>query len=214
MKDWIQSAGSEVVKGLPIMVIDDEADQASLDVGKKGRISRINGLIGQIIKHPRSAYIAYTATPFANLLTEITRYESLYPDDFIVEMKQPEGYFGPERLFGRDPLSDDQPASLNAGLDVIRIIPDAEANMAKPPSGKGAVYDWQPAVTPKLSDAISWFLLATAARRARWSEDAHSTMLIHTSMLAEAHNRMKVPIAAHVGALDQKFGSDPRYGRR
>ena len=36
------------------MIIDDEADQASLDVGKKGRISRINGLIGQIIKHPRA----------------------------------------------------------------------------------------------------------------------------------------------------------------
>ena len=80
LKDWILSAGSEVVKGLPIMIIDDEADQASLDVGKKGRISRINGLIGQIIKHPRSSYIAYTATPFANLLTELTRYESLYPD--------------------------------------------------------------------------------------------------------------------------------------
>lgn len=208
LKDWIDTAGSEVVKGLPVMVIDDEADQASLDVGKRGRISRINGLIGQIIRHPRSAYVAYTATPFANLLTEVDRYENLYPDDFIVEMKQPDGYFGPERLFGRDSLSDEDPASLTAGLDVIRIIPDAEAAMAKPPSGKGAVYDWQPSVAPKLRDSIDWFLLATAARRARWSEASHSTMLIHTSMLAEAHNRMRIPVEAYVRAIATSFAYD------
>lgn len=209
LKDWINTAGSEVHKGLPLMVIDDEADQASLDVGKRGRVSRINGLIGQIIRHPRSAYIAYTATPFANLLTDVERYDSLYPDDFILDMKQPEGYFGPERLFGRDPLSQDEPSDLSAGLDVINIIPDAEADMAKPPSGKGAVFDWEPSVTPALGDAIAWFLMATAARRARWLKVTHSTMLIHTSMLAEAHNRMRNPVEAHVRVIADKFGSDP-----
>jgi hypothetical protein len=208
LTEWIDTAGSEVHKGLPLMLIDDEADQASLDVGKTGRISRINGLIGQIIRHPRSAYIAYTATPFANLLTDVKRYDSLYPEDFIVEMKQPEGYFGPERLFGRDPLSQDEPSKLSAGLDVINIIPDAEADMAKPPSGKGAVHDWEPSVTPALGDAIAWFLIATAARRARWSKVTHSTMLIHTSMLAEAHNRLRIPVEAHVRAIGAKLSTD------
>jgi hypothetical protein len=212
LKEWIDSAGSEVLKALPIMVIDDEADQASLNVANKGHISRINGLIGHIINKPRSAYVAYTATPFANLLTEVKAYESLYPSNFIVEMKQPEGYFGPEQLFGRDFLSDDDPARVSAGLDVIRIVPDTEAVMAKPPAGKGAVYDWAPAVTPALADAVGWFLLATAARRARWSKTTHSTMLIHTSMLAEAHNRLKVPVEAHVAAIAARFGTDPGLG--
>jgi len=208
LKNWIETAGPEVVKSLPIIVIDDEADQASLDVGKTGRISRINGLIGQIIAHPRSSYIAYTATPFANLLTQVTRYESLYPDDFIVEMSQPDGYFGPERLFGREALSDDEQATVSAGLDVIRIIPDAEAAMAKPPSGKGAVYGWTPSVTKELGDAIRWFLLATTARRARWSKSSDSTMLVHTSMLAESHNRMKVPVETFLATMAARIRSD------
>ncbi len=214
LKDWINSAGSEVVKGLPLMVIDDEADQASLNVGRTGHITRINGLIGQIIGHPRSAYIAYTATPFANLLTETKRYESLYPDDYIVEMKRPDGYFGPEQLFGRDTLADDDPAQMNAGLDVINIIPYGEATLVKPPSGRGAVYGWRPAVTPALADAIYWFLLATAARRARWSKTTHSTMLIHTSMLAEAHNRMKEPVAEHLAEIASKFTGDEQLRSR
>ncbi|WP_156687391.1 Z1 domain-containing protein [Mycobacterium sp. Marseille-P9652] len=214
LKDWIDSAGSEVIKSLPIMVIDDEADQASLNVANRGHISRINGLIGQIIKKPRSTYVAYTATPFANLLTEPQTYENLYPSNYIVEMKQPEGYFGAEQLFGRDTLSDDEPRRVTGGLDVIRIVPDSEAVMVKPPTGRGAVYEWTPSVTPALADAIAWFLLATAARRARWSKTTHSTMLIHTSMLAEAHNRLKVPVESHVAVIAEKLSTDRVLGDR
>lgn len=205
LKDWIDEAGSEVAKGLPIMVIDDEADQASLDVGKNGHISRINGLIGQIISHPKSSYVAYTATPFANLLTEPKRYENLYPEDFIVEMKKPEGYFGPEQLFGRDSLPGEGDGGGSDGLDVIRTIEEHEASMAKPPKGRGAVYSWFPTVTPAMRDAIDWFVLATAARRARSGQDLHSTMLIHTSMLAEAHNRLRQPVDERIASLRESL---------
>ena len=207
LKDWIDEAGTEVAKGLPIMVIDDEADQASLDVGKNGHITRINGLIGQIISHPKSAYVAYTATPFANLLAEPRRYENLYPDDFIVEMKKPEGYFGPERVFGRDSLPGEGDSGSADGLDVIRTISEHEAAMAKPPKGKGAVYSWLPTVTPAMRDAIDWFVLATAARRARWGQDWHSTMLIHTSMLAEAHNRLRQPVDERIAQLRESVAA-------
>ena len=214
LKEWIQSAGPEVAKALPIMVIDDEADQASLNVGRNGHVTRINGLIGQIIGHPKSAYVAYTATPFANLLTDTARYESLYPDDFIVEMKQPKGYFGPERLFGRDALSGDGDGFESTGLDVIRIISDLEADMARPPTGRGAVYDWWPTITPALRDSIDWFLMATAARRARWDAATHSTMLVHTSMLSEAHNRMRAPVAAYIESLIANVGVDESIRER
>lgn len=214
LKDWIQSAGPEVSKSLPIMVIDDEADQASLNVGRNGYVTRINGLIGQIIRHPKSAYVAYTATPFANLLTDTARYESLYPDDFIVEMKQPKGYFGAERLFGRDALSGDGDDFESTGLDVIRIISDQEGDMARPPTGRGAVYDWSPAITPALRDSIDWFLMATAARRARWDNATHSTMLIHTSMLSEAHNRMRAPVAQYIEDLISNVGGEESIRER
>ncbi|MGV7892590.1 Z1 domain-containing protein, partial [Mycobacterium kansasii] len=59
-----------------------------------------------------------------------------------------------------------------------------------------------------------WFLLATAPRRARWSKTTHSTMLIHTSMLAEAHNRMKEPVAEHLAEIASKFTGDEQLRSR
>lgn len=84
LKDWINSASSEVTKSVPIMIVDDESDQASINVATGARVSRINSLIGQVLEKERSAYVAYTATPFANLLTDPTRFENLFPDDYIV----------------------------------------------------------------------------------------------------------------------------------
>ena len=45
---WLDTAGQLVLETCPILIIDDEADQASIDVGTNGRTSRINGLIKQI----------------------------------------------------------------------------------------------------------------------------------------------------------------------
>ena len=54
------------------MIIDDEADQASVDTSdpnKNEDPKTINRLIRQILEvFNRKAYVGYTATPFANLL--------------------------------------------------------------------------------------------------------------------------------------------------
>ena len=52
---WLESAGEFTLEQCPILIIDDEADQASLDVGLRGRTSRINGLIRQILNQPKAA---------------------------------------------------------------------------------------------------------------------------------------------------------------
>ncbi len=207
--EWLTSASSEVLKGVPILLIDDEADQASLDVGAKGRTSRINGLIRQILSVPKAAYVAYTATPFANLLINPKDYEGLYPRDFVVELDQPASYFGPDRLFGRERLSDAEPEAVTDGLDVVRIIDSSETRLVAPPPGRGAVYGWEPAVAPSLAEAVDWFLIATAARRARSRVVEDSTMLVHTSMLAEAHHRLKLPLEEYVkGTRDMWAAAD------
>ena len=65
----------------PLLVIDDEADQASVDTGDQNQVSdegidpdydpkTINGEIRKLLSaFPRSAYVAYTATPFADLVS-------------------------------------------------------------------------------------------------------------------------------------------------
>jgi hypothetical protein len=189
LRDWLDAAGPIQLANCPILLIDDEADQASIDVGPKGRASRINGLMREILRKPKAAYVAYTATPFANLLMETGDQENLYPRDFIVPLPEPDGYFGSERIFGLpEKVDHDDPES--DGLNLVRTISSNESKSLRPPTGKGAVYGWQPSVEPGLREAIDWFVLATAARRVRGRGNIHSSMLLHTSMLAEAHVRL------------------------
>jgi hypothetical protein len=198
---WLESAGPALA-GCPILLIDDEADQASIDVGSKGRVSKINGLIGQILKKPKAAYVAYSATPFANLLIDAGDDDGLYPRDFVVDLPRSDAYFGPERIFGRESLDpDEDPSELSEGMDIVRHIDEADAALIRPPSGKGGVEDWVPQIGPSLRDAVSWFLLATAARRVRGSGNPHSTMLIHSSMIAKAHMRTRAPVETVVRNL-------------
>ena len=60
---------------IPLLLIDDEADNASINVkdkkdtdGDADSVSAINGKIREILStFERSAYVGYTATPFANI---------------------------------------------------------------------------------------------------------------------------------------------------
>ncbi|MFF5383341.1 Z1 domain-containing protein [Pedobacter suwonensis] len=114
---------------IPFLIIDDEADNASLNnEGKKGReyASKINGHIRALLSlFNKKTYLGYTATPFANVLqdrnpageakwiinTKITNDDGvlekkileledyLFPDDFIVLLNPPSNYIGAKQIF-------------------------------------------------------------------------------------------------------------------
>jgi hypothetical protein len=200
---FLDGAGDPILSTSPVLLIDDEADQATINVAQqssdKVRISRINQLIRKILAHPKVAYVAYTATPFANLLINPGDYEDLYPRDFIVDLAAPDDYFGAEKIFGRAPTNAADQA-MDDGLDIVRIVPDSDISDVRPPSRK-AMATWEPTVPPSLAEALRWFILATAARRARDGSARHSTMLVHTSMLTIAHNAQKQAMSEHVETL-------------
>jgi Z1 domain len=200
---FLDGAGDPILSTSPVLLIDDEADQATINVAEQSpekiRISRINHLIRKILGHPKVAYVAYTATPFANLLINPSDYEDLYPRDFIVDLKAPDDYFGAEKIFGRAPVNAADQA-VDDGLDIVRLVPDSDIGDVRPPSRK-AMSTWEPIVPLSLAEALQWFVLATAARRARDGRARHSTMLIHTSMLTVAHITQKQIISHHVDAL-------------
>ena len=201
VRDWLRGAGSLIMQKTPILVIDDEADSASIDVGEEGQRSVINGLIRDVLDHPRAAYLAYTATPFANLLIDPGDDDGLYPRDFIVDLQTPPQYFGAERIFGRAELSSESEVNDRYdGLDVIRTIePDEARRMAS-----GGT-DGHPA---ELASACRWFLLATAARRVRSGERSDSSMLVHTSMLADTHLRTRRDVDAALAHVRERLAND------
>jgi hypothetical protein len=189
---WLGSAHKEVLSKCPVLIIDDEADQASVNAsGNDQKRTIINNLLLNLLsKLPKVAYVGYTATPFANIFIDPTIPQDLYPHDFIIDLPKPQNYFGPEKIFGRDPLSLDDPAEKFDGLDMIRTVEDDEVPLLKP-HGQNDYSTFQPKLTHSLQTALRYFWLATSARAARDNLAAHSTMLIHTTLYAVVHDRFK-----------------------
>lgn len=187
---WIGSADKISLANCPVLVIDDEADQASISPAFAERRTVINNLIIRTLQTlPRSAYVGYTATPFANVLIDPTNAEDLYPRDFIVDLPKPEEYFGAERIFGREPLSLDAAGRDLDGLDMIRSVPDDESLLLVPPRSEHRTFE--PELTDSLRASLRYFWMATAARRARGQISDHSSMLIHTTLYTEVQERLR-----------------------
>ncbi len=200
---WLRSGDPRIVATTAFLVIDDEADQASIDTSKREdeeKRSTINALLVELLSFKKVAYVGYTATPFANFLIDPDTPEDLYPKDFIIDLPRPEEYFGPERLFGSEMSSSGAEQQESDGLDIVRIVPEDEADDVRPRS-KSAREEFVPYVSTSMGEAIRYFLLGTAARRLRSGETKHSTMLIHTSLYSEIQNLQARAVDAYVKGL-------------
>jgi hypothetical protein len=222
---WMGGAPSDV----PVLIIDDEADQASINTGGNRtseenqeladfaedddddeiRPSTINRLIRKLINaFDRVSYVAYTATPFANVFihheaTDRVVMDDLYPRDFIVALPYPAQYVGAAALFGRDALineSDPRP-----GLDVIESVPDTDIVQIIPPSKKADTF--QPSMPDSLRMALLDFVLAVAGRLERHGEQPAS-MLIHTHHRTVIQNKLADLVREHVTELRQRWRYD------
>ncbi|MDY0811002.1 Z1 domain-containing protein [Kitasatospora purpeofusca] len=189
LRDWLEQA-QEQLGNCPTLIIDDEADQATLAT------RRINPLIRDVITRlPKVCYVGYTATPFANLLSDPLDHEDFYPRDFILSLPRGAEYQGPETLFGRHPLDGEDPAEVPGGLDMIRTIPDDELDDLRPKK-QAAASGFAPVVTRSLRRAALWFWLATAARHSRGQQDQHSSMLVHAHSDTRVHDSYGPPLRA------------------
>lgn len=189
---------------VPVLLIDDEADQASINTrGNRSdpsvdadtapdedtAPSLTNALIRDILrKIPRATYIAYTATPFANILIDPDACdnqvgEDLFPKDFVVQLPRPDGYTGTEELFG---------ISAQA-RDVLRPVDPADVKALKPKQRKKseAIIARGPLDLPQsLADALLTFALAGAIRLLRGQLGKPNTMLVHVSQLQQDQLRI------------------------
>ena len=222
--DWLQ--GRPYDARLPTLVIDDEADNASINTGGNRPTtehsdepirwsdlvdipssdiaegydddlnpSTINRRIRKLLDGFRCvSYVAYTATPFANVLidpdaTDRQVGKDLYPEDFIISLPTPDNYIGPQELFGREPVGDEVDWVEN--LDVVRTVPDYEV---------GYLASEDPTVTPSLRYALADFVLAAAAKQERLGP-AWATMLIHTTYTVDVQNSLGETIREELEAL-------------
>jgi hypothetical protein len=186
-------------KAAPVLIIDDEADQASVDTGDQPLLEdgtfdgdydpkRVNGEIRKLLmKFDRRVYVGYTATPFANIFIHDERSArdygpDLFPATFIASLTPPDDYFGPAAVFGTNDGD-------NPGLPLVRPldqlgehwIPEKHDKMLRPR------FNGQDVIPPSLERAIDAFLLTCAARAARGQVREHNSMLVHVSRFVDVH---------------------------
>ena len=182
--------GGKIIRDVPVLVIDDEADYASANTKEYrddlGEIdpdadpTRTNELIRRLLTtFEKSAYVGYTATPFANVFMhhEATNKdvgEDLFPRSFIINIPAPSNYIGAEKVFGLERPGESQEAR---GLPIIRRIKDA-AEIFPLRHNKLLEVSMLP---PSMHEAILSFILACAARRVRGDAEADNSMLIHVT---------------------------------
>ncbi len=210
----LENTPEQRLRNIAFLIIDDECDQASVNAARyKQQMTAINSLVRRILQAVhKSAYIGYTATPFANVLidpevsVDPDHPDDLYPRDFIVALPRPENYFGAESLFGRGLLDADDDVPDADGLDMIRIVEDDETESLRPVSYQDRE-SFSLTVTPSLDESIRYYLLASAARVARGQGNEHSCMLIHTTVYVAPHFDAQQQIGGHLNQLKLRLES-------
>lgn len=193
-KSWLSEASPEVLKACPVLIIDDESDQASVNTSKDDQDpTAINRHIRELVGlFNIVSYVGYTATPFANVFVNSDVEDDIYPKDFLITLEKPATYYGPEELFGRDAVNGN---ASTEGMPVIRTVSDEDAEILR---NLERDLDGEFDLTDSMRSAIDSFLVAGTLRLSRGHWKQHITMLVHVSHLIDSQDSIFQEIQTHL----------------
>lgn len=186
---WLAGPDNKTID-VPMLLIDDEADDASVNTKEEDSPTAINSCIRRILKlFSNSTYLAITATPFANIL--INPYvegtdkidPDLFPDDFICCLPTPSNYIGSEKLF-RDEANSAQVIPIKAD-DVKEAFPfkhKKTQDVLELPNS--------------LKQAIRYYAVSNAVRDILGHTKTHRSMMINVSRFVDVQNRLKSKVVS------------------
>ncbi len=175
---------------LPMLLIDDEADNASVNTKDADSPTAINAAIRKLLRlFVKSNYVGFTATPYANIFidpdseTEMLEHD-LFPRHFIYALEAPSNYIGASGIFREDaPYS----YMLKSNDDCEIQLPLKHRN--------GAVMG---AFPKSLKEAIASFFIANAVRDLRGAENTHRTMMINVSRFISVQDQISKAVDGFV----------------
>jgi len=183
--NWLNNQNRNGVAEHAMLMIDDESDYATIDTSKEGNDpTTINRKLRDLLNiFQKSTYVAYTATPYANIFIDYQAShhkhgDDLFPKDFIYSLEAPSNYFGARKIF------------LDTGYKHLVAIDDYLDDI--PPKHKK---DFELYVIPEsLYEAMRVFIINIGIRKLRKQDDNHNSMLIHATRFTDIHKKF----AAHV----------------
>lgn len=184
---WLKSNNLDArgAINLPMLLIDDEADNASVNTKKEDEDpTAINDAIRRLLKLFRQAsYLGITATPYANIFinpetTDEMRDDDLFPRDFIYSLAPPSNYIGAESIFGEEAQF----------KDALEELYPQELDSFFPFNHKKDLVVYE--LPPSMREAIAYFLLANGIRDVRGDRKEHRSMMIHVSRFTDVQNQI------------------------
>ena len=179
----------------PLLFIDDEADWGSINSrAHANEITATNRHIRGILGlFNRSTYVAYTATPFANIFidpdTDDDEYDQdLFPKDFMIKVPVPDVYLGQNFYF----QNQDGP-----GIGPIEIITDYKEMV---PLKHNTMTILGP-LAPSLKEAIRTFIISSCIRNSRGDRNEHKTMMINVTHLNNLQGQISLMIDDYLKTL-------------
>jgi len=175
----------------PMLIIDDEADQISLNtrVNQDGESANYSQILGLRNRAPRHTYLQYTATPQANVF--IPLWDRLSPS--FCELLEPgDGYVGGQRVFS------------DREADLVRTISQTDLDRC----------DELLQAPDSLYHALRIFLLGVAqglvteARTGELPPPQNRSMMVHPSRLQDSHRAFASWIRAAVTSWGQSLADE------
>lgn len=185
---------------IPVLIIDDEVDQASVDTKDADDVenaSAINKMIRTILSHlNRYSYVGYTATPFANVFVNPDR-DDIYPKDFILCLPTNEDYCGIKEYFGVDALDEKDDSSDHVHDLFVKIFDYKDLFSTADKIDAQTSTDF---LNKSLKDAIMSFIIAASVKKSRGIEGFNS-MLIHIARFKNPSTTLKPLVSNYIDEL-------------
>lgn len=198
--NWLKELNTreelEKITDIPMLLIDDEADNASINTNKPELDpTRTNKEIRNILNLFRKrCYVGYTATPFANIFVnpddaDEMLGDNLFPKDFIYCLDAPTNYFGSEKIF----LNDENSEKFTIEID------DCEGYIPLRHKNGDPVLE----IPPTLKEAIRLFILTRAIRNLRGQEKKHASMMINVSRFVATQRDVKQLVELYLDEISK-----------
>lgn len=200
LETWLRLFNTNPVTGridMPLLLIDDEADNASVSTKTGEDPTAINKCIRKILKlFSKESYVGFTATPYANIFidpdsTQEMLGDDLFPRDFIYALEAPTNYIGAASIF---PEEGKFHFMLHDNSDCEEYVPLKHKK------------DYEPGGMPlSLRKAVAAFVLSNAIRDLRGQKTKHRSMMINVSVYVDVQKRIAEQLDIYVREMQREI---------
>ncbi len=197
---WLKSQYKNQISSHAMLMIDDESDYASINTKTEDDPTTINKNLRKLISlFRKSAYVAYTATPYANIFIDHLAGtddlgKDLFPEDFIYALQAPSDYFGARKIF--------------LSSDARYLVAIEDNDQILPLSHKIDTFVHE--LPESLLEAVRLFVINVAIRKLRGQGNKHNSMLVHATRFTSVHKQLSAHIEEYFSALKKNITA---YGR-